>query len=170
MKRLLAGMVILAVSLVGVPVGAVPEENATEGKRDSAIMEHCEEIKESLKNIQKADARARVYLGRYYETILTDYIKPLNVRLVENNLSSASLVENQNKIADTKTLFTDDYIGYQQNLEELVTMDCKNNPENFYNKLEKVRQKRKIVEQDTLKMRNLLSEHVNLADNLKKEL
>ena len=49
-------------------------------------------------------------------------------------------------------------------------MDCRKEPEDFYNKLDKVRQKRKIVEQDALKMRVLLSEHVQLANQLKGKL
>ena len=154
----------LVLSFQAVPVMAISSS------QKNAIVDHCSEIKDSLKKIQKTDARTRVYLGSYYENVLTDYVVPLNVRLVENNLSNANLVENQNKIAETKSLFNNDYISYQQNLEELIAMDCKNNAEDFYNKLDKVRQKRKIVEQDTLKIRNLLSEHVKLANQLKGKL
>ena len=124
--------------------------------QSAAIAEHCDTIKDDLKKVQKEDARARVYLGGYYETILTKFITPLNVRLVENNLSSAGLVENQNNFAGAKTLFSNDYITYQQGLEELVGMDCKQEPEKFYDKLTTVRQKRKIMVQDVLKMRNLI--------------
>ena len=120
--------------------------------------------------MQKTDARARVYLGGFYEKVLADFVVPFNVRLVENNLSTAGLVENQNKMAETKALFASDFIAYQQGLEELVAYDCKNEPQEFYNKLDVVRKKRKIVEQDTLKMRNLISEHVKLADQLKGKL
>lgn len=145
-------------------VAAVSEE------QEKAVSEHCESIKEVLKNIQKDDSRARVYFGSYYETVLMKYIMPLNVRLVENNLSSANLVENQNKYADAKTLFISDFVNYQQELEELVTMDCRKNPQDFYEKLEIVRKKRKIVEQDTLKMKLLMSEHTKLVERLKGKL
>lgn len=145
---------------------AVPT-NAISENQKNAILDHCEAMRDDLKNVQKADSRARVYLGGFYETILVDFITPLNVRLVENNMSSAELVENQNKLADAKTLFAGDFIAYQQNLEELILVDCEKEPENFYNKLDKTRQKRKIVEQDVLKMRNLISEHVKLVNQLK---
>lgn len=135
--------------------------------QSAAIVEHCDTIKDELKKVQKEDARVRVYLGGYYETILTKFITPLNVRLVENNLSSAGLVENQNNFAGTKTLFANDFIAYQQGLEELVGLDCKQEPEKFYDKLTTVRQKRKIMVQDVLKMRNLISEHVRLVEGLK---
>ena len=133
----------------------------------AAIVEHCDTIKDELKKVQKEDARVRVYLGGYYETILTKFITPLNVRLVENNLSSAGLVENQNNFAGTKTLFANDFIAYQQGLEELVGLDCRQEPEKFYDKLTTVRQKRKIMVQDVLKMRNLISEHMRLVEGLR---
>lgn len=138
--------------------------------QSEAIVEHCATIKDDLKKVQKEDARVRVYLGGYYETILSKFITPLNVRLVENNLSSAGLVENQNDFAASRTIFANDFINYQQGLEELVGMDCKEKPEEFYNKLVTVRQKRKTMVQDVLKMRSLISEHVKLVEGLKGKL
>lgn len=139
-------------------------------KRDEAISTHCEAIKESLRAVQKNDARARVHLGGRYETILSRFIMPLNVRLVENNLSNADLVEDQNNFATTKTTFVNDYISYQQGLEELVNIDCKNEPSEFYKKLVIVRQKRKTMEQDVLKMRNLISRNMKLVKDVEGKL
>ena len=139
-------------------------------KQEAAIVDRCEEIREDLKTVQKDDARARVHLGGRYETILTKFIVPLNVRLVENSLSNAELVENQNQFAETKTIFANDYVGYQQDLEELVAMDCKKEPGAFYEKLVKVRQKRKTVEQDTLKLRSLISKQVKLVTSVRSKV
>ena len=166
MKRVFV-LMILAIGLTGfcaAPVSAISEN------QKNTIVDHCTSIRESLKNVQKTDSRTRVYLGGYYETILSKFIVPFNVRLVENNLSTAGFVENQNNYAETKTLFMNDFISYQQNLEELVLTDCKEKPEDFYNKLDIVRKKRKAVEQDTLKLRSLISEHVRLASKLKEKL
>lgn len=145
-------------------VMAISEEQAT------VITERCDNIKDDLKKVQKDDARVRVYLGGYYETILTKFITPLNVRLVENNLSSADLVENQNDFAVAKTLFSNDFVSYQQSLEELVGMDCKKEPEKFYDNLTVVRQKRRLMTQDVLKIRSLLSSHIRLVEGLKVRL
>ena len=134
---------------------------------EKIIVKRCDVIHENLKKVQKEDSKVRVYLGGYYETILTKFITPLNVRLVENNLSSAGLVENQNKFATSKATFASDFIVYQQGLEELVGMDCKEKPEEFYDKLVVVRQKRKMMAQDVLKMRSLISEHIRLVEGLK---
>lgn len=131
---------------------------------------NCETVRNSLKMLQKTDARARVNLGARYETILTKYITPLNIRLVENNLSNAELVENQNNFVETRRVFSSDFIKYQRGLEELVGMNCKEDPDLFYNKLVVVRQKRKIMEQDVLKMREIIAQHVKLVNALKGKL
>ena len=164
MKRFLMVLPICVISLTMTPCFAITES------QEKAIVGHCSEIKEQLKTVQKDDARTRVHLGGRYEAILTEFMMPLNVRLLENNLSSAELVENQNSFADSKSLFNNDYINYQQDLEELVAMDCKKEPAAFYEKLDKVRQKRKIVEQDVLKLRNLISKHVRLVTELRSKI
>lgn len=152
------------------------EEKKNEGQKKisdaqkQAIKEHCDAIRDDLRNVQKTDSRARVYLGSYYEKILTKFVVPLNVRLVENGLSNAELVENQNGLTEARKLFVDDFINYQQELEELVGMDCKTEPEKYYEQLEKVRSRRKTVEQDTLKIRNLISKHLKLAGELRSKL
>ena len=154
-------IILMLICLVPVPVSAVSET------QKDAIVSHCDAIKDTLKNVQKTDARTRLYLGGLYETILTKFIVPLNMRLVENNLSTAKLVENQNNFADTKATFANDYVAYQQMLEELVAMDCKNKPDEFYQELIAVRQRRKTMAQDVLKMRSLLSEHLKLVEGVR---
>ena len=165
-KGLIFYYIILLMICQCLGVSALRTMAVTEAQGE-AIVEHCDAIKEDLRKVQKEDSRVRVYLGRYYEIILTKFIVPLNVRLVENSLSSAGLVENQNKIAGAKTTFADDFVNYQKGLEELVGMDCRENSEEFYDKLKVVRQKRKTMTQDVLKMRSLISEHVRLVEGLK---
>ena len=160
MKRFLIAFMILELSFLSVPVMAISDT------QEKAIKSHCETIKVSLKTLQRTDARARVYLGGYYETILSKFITPLNMRLVENSLSNADLVENQNKFVETKNTFVNDFIKYQQMLEELITINCKEEPEEFYDELVTVRQRRKIMEQDVLKLRSLISEHIKLVYEL----
>lgn len=147
-----------------VPVSAIDKD------QEEAISNHCDTIKEKLKDVQREDAKVRVHLGGQYEAILSRFILPLNVKLVEKNLSNADFVENQNNFVDTKSVFANDYISYQQQLEELVAMDCETEPEVFYEKLVKVRQKRKTMEQDTMLMRNLISKNITLVKALKEKI
>ena len=151
-------------SLLVAPVGAITE------KQSNAIHDRCTAIKDSLKLLQKQDARTRVYLGGYYERILSQYIIPLNVRLVENNMADVKLTENQNNFAVAKKAFNDDYIKYQQALEELISIDCKTEMNVFYDKLVKVRTKRKTVNQDVVQMKELMVKHKTLVEGLTAKL
>ena len=161
--------VLLVVGCVVACVFAVPVSALTE-EQEKAIPDYCETIRENLKKVQKQDARTRVYLGGYYETILTKFITPLNLRMVENNLSDPGLIENQSKMAEAKATFVNDYVHYQQELETLVGMDCKKEPKVFYEQLTLARKVRKKVEQDVAKMRSILASHVKLVQELREKV
>lgn len=133
----------------------------------NTIVDHCDTIKDSLKSLQRVDSRTRVYLGRYYETILTNFITPLNLRLVENNISNTALLENQTNFANKRNSFVSDFIVYQQALEELVHVNCKSEPVKFYEKLLVAREKRKIVNKDVSKLRAMTDDQVKLVEGLK---
>lgn len=158
----------VSVILTGVRVWAEGEqtESLITAEQKTVIVDHCDAMKDSLKSLQRTDSRARVYLGRYYETILTNFITPLNIRLVENNVSDSKLLDNQTNFATRRTDFNNDYISYQQSLEELVNVDCKVEPEKFYEKLVTTREKRKIVKKDVTKMRELTDEQKKLVEAL----
>ncbi len=159
----------LVAMLSGATVTAEEEKTEISEEKQAKIKENCDEIHVNLKKVQRDDSRVRVFLGEYYEKILENFITPLNVRLVDNNLSNAELVENQNNYSGARTLFVNDFVSYQKELENLVAMNCEK-PQEFYDKLVVVRQKRKVVEQDTLKLRTLISDHLKLVNALKKEL
>ncbi|MBR3052210.1 hypothetical protein IKG60_01130 [Candidatus Saccharibacteria bacterium] len=144
-----------------------PSAGAITKTQEAAIADHCSAVKESLKAVQRSDARARVYVGGRYETILNKFVMPLNVWLVEKNMSRADLIESQNTIAQLKLKFANDYVEYQQGLEQLVAMDCKTQVSAFYDKLVQVRTKRKAVEQDMQKVAKALDEYKVRVGKLK---
>lgn len=156
--------VLISVFCLSLPVGAISKA------QEAAIRDNCESIRDDLKNVQKSDARARVYLGGRFESILNEYVVPLNMRLVENNLSTTGLIESQNTIASGKLKFANEYVEYQQRLEELVAMDCKSNPGEFYDKLTSMRRKRKRVEQDVQELRTAIGEYAKRVTKLKGDL
>ena len=146
------------------------EEIQVTDEQKNVIIDHCDTIKDNLKTLQRTDSRARVYLGRYYETILMSFITPLNLRLVENNISDTRLIENQASFVAQRNSFINDYIVYQQALEELVNTNCKTEPVKFYSKLVAARTKRAIVNQDVKKMRGLTDEQRKLVEELRNGL
>lgn len=151
-------------------VGFSGEVFAISKAQEAAISDHCDTIRDSLKNVQRMDAKTRVFLGSHYETVLSKFITPLNLRLVENNLSDVGLIGNQNKFATAKTTFSADFISYQQELEALVNMDCKAEPGKFYEKLKLVREKRAVMVSDVSKMKDLVTKNIELVEKVKGNL
>ena len=165
-RRYLYYTILLVFCLVGfaIPVSGITKEQET------AITDHCEAIRQDLKKVQRQDARARVYIGGRYETILSKFVMPMNVWLVEHNISRPDLIESQNTISDVKAKFSNDYVDYQQELEQLVTRDCKGDASVFYDSLVRVRQKRQRVERDMAKMTTALEEYKSKITKLKESL
>lgn len=160
-------LVVMILALILMPSGRAM--GISEDKKDR-IISYCDEIKNNLKTLQHTDSRMRVYLGRHYETIISKFVAPLNMRLAENNMPEASLVENQNKYVTIRQNFVIDFIEYQKVLEELVIMDCKNDPERFYDKLELARVKRKLVAEDVTKLDELNKRQLKLVTALEAKL
>ena len=138
--------------------------------QEGAISVHCESIRQTLKTVQHEDSRTRVYLGGYYETILNKFMVPLNLRLVKNNLVDANLTANQATFSTNKINFNDDFIDYQKSLDELIAIDCKNNPTDFYDKLILVREKRSIMRQDVQALQDDITAHIGFVGALKGQL
>ena len=127
----------------------------------------CQSIKSSLKRIQNIDKNTRISIGRSYQTILTNFITPLNVRLVKNNKYNNELASIQNRFVEARDKFNRDYISYSQEFETLLSIDCKNESMNFYNQLEKTRGKRSEVAASAKKIREIITEHTNEVEKLK---
>lgn len=156
---------LLAVATVSVflthPASALSEE------QKSNLVQNCAPIKQSLRSLQRADARSRSYLGSAYETILSKFITPLNLRLINVNQPNANLTTIHSNIIDTRKNFISEYTIYSQALEDLIAADCYNHPEEYYDKLQDTRRKRANLSATTTTMRNLLSEYLTGVRKLK---
>ena len=176
MKKFAAIVITVMVGL-GPAIGVLDVSEQTRAtaielpdEKRAAIVDKCDSIKGNLVALQHDDSRVRVYLGRRYELLLSNYLTPLNVRLVENNLSTVGFIENQNTFVATRDNFMVDYIEYQKALEELVGADCAAEPVKFYDKLVAVRAKRKVVADDVEKLRRLTLNQVELVTKLMGEI
>lgn len=176
MKKIKLATFVMAISQLFLMSGAnlvlavetVAPEITVEQK--AAIMGNCEAIRKSLQNVQHQDSRMRVYYGRYFETIYSKFIVPLNMRLTENNLLNDNLLNNQTKFAEMRTDFSSDYVDYQKTLESLVAVNCKEEPEKFYDLLVQTRSKRQMVNDDIIGIRKIITAHIDLVKNLKENL
>ena len=94
----------------------------------------------------------------------------LNLRLVKNNMVSAEIAEQQTTFMSERDRFKNDYIGYSQELENLINIDCKTEPQKFYNQLKKTRTKREDVDKSIKRLNEILGRHRQSIRNLREEL
>ena len=157
MKRLLLILptALIIFSLVSTPVSAAeltPEQIGL-------IHLNCNSAKIQLKRLQKVDSKVRVDLGSNYETLLTDFMTNLNLRLVKNGIYNNDLISSQSEFSSARDRLKDDFISYSQALDDTIAIDCKSHPESFYNRLEKTRAARKKLNEDYLKNNEILNQH-----------
>ena len=138
--------------------------------QSNAIVHNCASIKQSLRSLQRTDARSRSYLGSAYETILSDFIAPLNLILTSSNQPNINLTTVHSNVVDTRKAFISEYTAYSQALEGLIATDCYGHPEDFYNKLQDTKRKRATLSSTTTTLRNLLSEYLTAVRKLKNNL
>lgn len=134
------------------------------------ISMNCASIQTSLKNVQRNDSKTRVILGTNYQTLLSNYISPLNVRLIKNNLPDSTLISIQSEAITSRNSFTNLFVTYSQRLESLISIDCKNQPDTFYNELENVRFLRSQLEESVNKVNTALSNHLKTVNQLREKL
>lgn len=135
-----------------------------------AVSQNCASIKVRLQRTQKDDARNRVHLGAQYESIASKLMLNLNLRLVKNNLASADIAGQQTAFVSEQKRFKDDYIGYSQELENLLKIDCKAEPKKFYYQLEIVRAKREDINLSMKRLREIITKHRAAVVTLKESI
>lgn len=163
----LAGMVFAWFAPSVVATGGQNSDIKLSDEQIGAISQNCSTIKQSLEQLQYADSRTRTYLGSIYETLANKFITPLNLRLVKNNLSTLPV---QAEFMATQTKFKDAYTDYMKVLGETIATDCKNEPENFYQKLEMARTRRATLKEWTDKLDELTGEQYQDVQKLIKEV
>lgn len=167
---LLAGLICgLLVSFFAsvYPASAESSEPSLTDDQIGAISQNCASIKQSLRSLQRTDARSRSYLGSAYERILSDFVTPIDLRLINVGQPNADLTNIHSNILSVRQDFVHQYTSYSQSLEELVNIDCQNAPAVFYKQLISTREKRAILAGTTTKLRRLFSEHLKLVEKIK---
>lgn len=158
-------IVIFSVIFLSANVFAVSE---TQSKY---IAKNCKRIRETLKGIQRADTSSRTdYLPMIYDTMLSDFIIPVNTRLLKNEQENDQLTKNQEDFIKTYSNFKTDFVTYSRSMEELLAIDCENDPESFYSKLEVVRTDRGYVDLDVQKMNRLIEKQKQYINKLGESL
>ncbi len=165
-KKLFLLISVLAFSFSFLTIKANAESEISDEKIEN-IESNCSSIKDTLKRVQNTDKNSRVSLGRSFQTVVSDFITPLNVRLVKNNKFNSELADIQNELVSTREEFNHSYITYSQELETLISINCYDDANSFYSQLETTRKKRSDVLENAKKLEELINEHIEIVSELK---
>lgn len=108
----------------------------------SKIQHNCSDLKANLRQIHTNDALIRVNSGQIYNSIATKLMARLNSRLSINRLDGAVLIDTTSKFEKLRTNFATQYNNYDNTMADLLHIDCKKSPAEFYNKLQETRKLR----------------------------
>lgn len=158
MQRRVIISLLLVTSLILSPFSTANAINLDDD-RIGAISQNCSIIKERLRRIESAGARSRVYLGTQYESIYSGLMSNLSLRLMRNGIANQDIADQQATFKSERERFRNDFIGYSQELKNLIAMDCRNNPQDFYRQLEKTRIKREDITKSIRRMNDIIKEH-----------
>ena len=157
---------IALTAIISASVFHVAPARAVSDEKLDNIRDNCSFIKQSLKRLQNSDKNTRVALGHSYQTILTNFITPLNVRLVKNNSFNSTLADSQTNFVLARDDFNQKYFDYSKDLESLIGSNCQSDPEIFYEKLAETRKKRALVATSTKNLRDALDAHIKEVEKL----
>ena len=156
-------VIVATFSLIGVLEYSLTKVvSAQEGTQPESMSERCVLAQNYLKNIQKPrDLRARVDRLQAYQYTA----QRLNVfiqRLERNEQPEATnLRDNLDRFNTSIKLFKDTYESYDQARESVVKVeDCKNNYDEFSDKLTAAREKRALVSQSIELIQSILGTNV----------
>ena len=169
-SKLCLALVVLFAFIPTVAFATDTKTAELSGETSARIADNCSSIRQNLKNLQRADSRARTYFGAIYETVSSKFLKPLNLRLVNNDLSNPNLSKLQSSFATERTNFSDDFVDYSKSLEDLIAIDCRLEPKQFYEKLLETREKRTSVAEDLKLWNSLMLDSVGHVKKLKESL
>ena len=162
---MLIGMVCLGMIF---SEGVYAEELSEEQK--GAISQSCNTIKQTLKTVQKADSRTRSFLGAKYETFISDYVSPMNVRLTKEGRPNATITSLYSNLLGMRQDFVSQFTDYSRGLEELINIDCQGKPEEFYRKLKETRKKRAELKGTVKSIRTNLVNHYTAVKKVEEGL
>ncbi len=110
------------------------------------VRTHCGHIKETLRQVHTDDALLRVNSGQVYNNLSGQLMARLNSRLALNRIDSTAFVEASGRLDSYRADFAKKHTAYDIDMNELIGIDCKAKPAEFYAALLKARDSRKEVD------------------------
>ena len=166
MKRILTGILIIAITLTPSVVRAVDGAATLTDDQVEYIRNNCTDTQTVLRSLHSTDAVARINLGQQYEAVSTRLMAPMNSRIALNKLDGVELAKTTLAYNDEFDHFRKNaYPTYEKTVSSAISLACYDQPIEFYDTLSDALDKRKQVRTSVDKLSKLLGQyHDQLAD------
>ncbi len=159
---------LLVAGLAAVQSGLAVSDPTSGSKVDyGKIVDNCGQLKTELNLIEaNGDRVVRVNYGQAYASALENIFTPTNARLVSNKINNSEILDLTKDFETELVNFKANYQKYNQELSQIKTINCQNQPEKFYDKLQVVRQHRSAAHKNITKLNQLANDYQQLVNQL----
>lgn len=128
------------------------------------IKANCLAAQNTLSRLHAADALLRVNRGQVYESISVKLMASMNSRIALNRLDGRDMVAVAASYEQELVDFRASYQDYEQNMTQLLKLDCAKQPVTFYDQVAVTRQKRTVVHDHVVKLHQYITEYKSAFD------
>ncbi len=157
-------ILVLVFSIVGAPVLRAQSAPLTDEQR-ARVQAECAQIKGSLSQLHASDALLRVNRGQVYESLSSRLMVPFNARLSSAGLDNKAMTTHTTQYASALNSFRTHYIAYEQKLSEALRIDCRKEPDTFYQAVIDARELRNTVHADIEKLHAIITDYGTSVDD-----
>jgi hypothetical protein len=122
-----------------------------------------------LNQLHASDALLRVNRGQIYESMSTKLMDRFNGRVSNNGFDNTNLVAITKSYGLMLDTFRLDYITYEKQLALAISIDCPNQPVEFYDAVLSARTKRSQVNADVIKLNQFIDQYQLAVNQFEKD-
>lgn len=167
---LVSAAALVSVAVISTPVFAQTSSEAPAVMTDTHIQrikQNCKAATRTIQQIHANDGPLRVNRGQIYDSMSSKLMTPLNSRLIVNKLDASSMVKITAQYSNTLTDFRESYKSYDNQMSDVLEIDCIRQPVRFYDEVAEARKLRGIVHANVVKLHTLITEYGDAFSNFR---
>lgn len=169
-SRLLVLCMTVSAILCGMFIIGVRAQGTTlTDQQIELIRSNCLSVKNTLNQLHASDALLRVNRGQIYESMSTKLMDRFNSRASNNGFGNTDLVAVTKSYGLMLDTFRLEYITYEKQLALAISIDCPNQPVEFYDAVLLARTKRSQVNADVVKLNQFIDQYQSAVNQFEKD-
>lgn len=156
-QRLLAAA--LAVLICAQPSPVRAEALVLSAEQIELMSRYCTEARGHLERLHYSDALLRVNLGQRYENISKRLMAPMNSRIALAGEDGVAMSETTVDFNEELAEFRSNYQSYDTDVDDVMGINCREQPVQFYQEIQVARQKREQVNNNVQELSKLIKQY-----------